>query len=122
MRIVRTGAVIIVAMAAAVALGNAKIQIGFTKLVKPAEGSALAKAGCVVCHAKMGKADLNPFGKDMADAMKALKTKELTKPVLDKIAKLDSDKDKATNEQELKAGTLPGHPKSKPAPESAPAK
>jgi phosphoribosylformylglycinamidine (FGAM) synthase PurS component len=66
----------------------------------------------VVCHVK-GKV-LNPYGKDLAAGMKALKTKKITPDVLKKVAKLDSDKDKASNEKELKAGTLPGDPKSKP--------
>lgn len=106
----------------AAVLAGPKIQIEFTKHVKPAEGSALAKAGCVACHVAPAKAELNAYGKDMAAAMKALETKELTKEVLAKLAKLDSDKDKFTNEQELKAGTLPGDPKSKPKSKRTPRK
>lgn len=99
---------------AAAALANISINAEFPKVAKPPKDSALAKAGCVTCH-PAGKTTLNAYGKDLSVAMKALKTKKLTPEVLKKTAKLDSDKDKFTNEKEIKAGTLPGDPKSKPA-------
>jgi len=109
---------ILIAVAAAclvtAAFAHPATQIEFNTLVKPPANSALVKAGCGLCH--VGTATkLNPYGKDMSAAMKKLKTTKLTAAVMAKIAKLDSDKDKATNEKEIKAGTLPGDPKSKPA-------
>lgn len=97
------------------AIAHPSTQIEFGKLAKPPKDSPLAKASCAACHVGIGKPALNPYGKDLAAAMKALKTKSLTAAVLKKTAKLDSDKDKASNEKEIKAGTLPGDPKSKPA-------
>jgi hypothetical protein len=101
-------------LAGTAALGSPAVQTDFGKLAKPPKDSALAKAACVTCHVA-GKPELNPYGKDMQAAMKALKTKKLTNAVLAKLAKLDSDKDKATNGAEVKAGTLPGDAQSKPA-------
>jgi hypothetical protein len=103
------GAVLICAAAVA----TPAHQMEFAKLVKPKKDSPLAKGACAVCHVGMKK-DLNPFGKDLSAAMTKLKTKTLTMDVLKQVAKLDSDGDKATNEAEAKAGTLPGDPKSKP--------
>ncbi|NLI01514.1 MAG: hypothetical protein GX446_18715 [Chthonomonadales bacterium] len=103
-----------IALLCVAAFGSAAIQIEFTKLAKPPKDSALAKAACVTCHKQMGKTDLNAYGKDLAAAMKALKTKQVNAAVLTRVAKLDSDKDGVTNADEVKAGTLPGDAKSKP--------
>lgn len=78
------------------------------------EGTDLAKAmPCLVCHDKMPatKTGLNPYGQDLA---KAAAGKPITAAILQSIEKLDSDKDRVSNVDELKAGTLPGDPKSKP--------
>lgn len=83
----------------------------FLTAAKPPAGSALAKAGCATCHA--GPPKLNPYGMDMKKAMKAMKATKPTAAVLKKIAGLDSDKDGKKNAAEIKAGTLPGDPKSK---------
>lgn len=85
----------------------------FQKTYKAPAGSALAKAGCAVCHA--GPPKLNPYGQDVKKAMKAMKVQKPTAAVFKKIATLDSDKDGAKNIAEIKAGTLPGDSKSKPA-------
>jgi mono/diheme cytochrome c family protein len=79
----------------------------------PKEGSALASANCLVCHDKMPptKTGLNPYGQDVA---KAAAGKPIDAKVLASIERLDSDKDGASNGVELKAGTLPGDPSSKP--------
>jgi hypothetical protein len=66
----------------------------------------------MACHVK-GK-ELNVYGKDVQKAMQEKKTKDLTAEILKSIEKLDSDKDGVSNGDELKAGTLPGDPKSKP--------
>lgn len=83
------------------------------QLYAPKDGTDLANANCLACHAKMPptKSELNPYGKDLQGAAAG-------KPVDEKafraIEKLDSDKDGFSNLDELKAGTLPGDPKSKP--------
>lgn len=83
------------------------------QLYAPKEGTDLARAVCLACHTKMPptKSELNPYGKDLQGAAAG-------RPVDEKsfraIEKLDSDKDGFSNLDELKAGTLPGDPKSKP--------
>lgn len=68
---------------------------------------------CLACHAKMPptKSELNPYGKDL---QRAAAGKQVDEKSFRTIEKLDSDKDGAGNLDELKAGTLPGDPKSKP--------
>ncbi len=86
----------------------------FKQLYAPKEGTDLAKAlPCLVCHAKMPptKTDLNPYGADMS---KAAAGKAVDEKTMRAIEKLDSDKDGASNIVEIKAGTHPGDPKSKP--------
>ncbi|MCS6829198.1 MAG: hypothetical protein RMM08_07750 [Armatimonadota bacterium] len=95
------------------ALATPKMQPLFNKTYPVAKESEVAKAKCAVCHTK-GK-ELNVYGKDVQKAMQEKKAKELTADILKSIEKLDSDKDGASNGDELKAGTLPGDPKSKPA-------
>jgi uncharacterized protein involved in high-affinity Fe2+ transport len=95
------------------ALAAPKMQPLFNKTYPAPENSALAKAKCAVCHVK-GK-ELNVYGKDVQKAMREKKTKDLTADILKSIEKLDSDKDGVSNGDELKAGTLPGDAKSKPA-------
>jgi hypothetical protein len=86
----------------------------FKQLYSPKDGTALASAACLTCHAKMPptKTDLNPYG---VDVQKAAAGRTVDSAVLKKIEKLDSDKDTFSNLDEIKAGTLPGDPKSKPA-------
>jgi hypothetical protein len=95
------------------ALATPKQLVTFLKTYHPEKDSALSKAKCTVCHVK-GK-ELNVYGKDLQKALQEKKTKELTAEILKSIEKLDSDKDGVSNGDELKAGTLPGDPKSKPA-------
>jgi cytochrome c553 len=76
------------------------------------KGTALDKAGCATCH--VGRTTkLNLYGQDLKKAMVELKAKKVTADVLKKIESLDSDKDGVKNIDEIKAGTLPGDPKSK---------
>lgn len=95
------------------ALATPKYLVVTKKTYPAAPDSALAKAKCTVCHVK-GK-ELNVYGKDVQKALQEKKTKDLTAEILKSIEKLDSDKDGVSNGDELKAGTLPGDPKSKPA-------
>ena len=111
-------------LAAAVAFGYDNYVDDFAKIVKPKKGSAIAKAGCALCHvAKSEK--LNAYGKDIQKAMRELKKDEMSAAVLKKVADLDSDKDGVKNGDELKDDTLPGDPKSvvvKPDDKNAPPK
>lgn len=83
----------------------------FKELYKPKDGSALASAGCLVCHDKMPptKTGLNPYGADL------VKQKTRDAGGFKAIENLDSDKDGFSNIAEIQAGTLPGDPASKPA-------
>ncbi len=101
--------VIAVFVLASAAFATITWQKEFDKLYKPKATSELKKARCAVCHVdKAGKGALNPYGK-------ALEKKKLESASFKAIEKLDSDKDGFTNIDEIKAGTLPGDPKSKPA-------
>lgn len=83
----------------------------FTDTYKVKATSALGKASCATCHPAKNKTDkLNPYG---AALKKNLVGGKVTKASLAKVEKLDSDKDGVSNIKEIKAGTLPGDPKSK---------
>ena len=73
----------------------------------------LQTRGCANCH--NDDFTLNPYGK----AVSAEKTAEgqavVTDSVLSKIENLDSDGDGSSNIDEIKAGTAPGDPTSKPS-------
>ena len=97
---------IAVLLISSAALATAQWLKLFTDTYKPKPGSAIVKAECQLCHTK-GVA-LNPFGT-------LLKGKPMTAATLKAIEKMDPDKDKFSNIQEIKAGTLPGDAKSKPA-------
>jgi mono/diheme cytochrome c family protein len=110
---IRTGIAVVVAfaliLAAAVALALPKDQTLFKETYAPKEGTALASAGCLVCHTKMpATKELNPYGKDY------LSKKTRDAAALKAIETLDSDKDGFNNITEIRAGTLPGDPTSKP--------
>jgi|GEM_PF-6340436 len=83
-------------------------QPTFTKLYSPKPETPIAKAGCLVCHSDMaGK--LNPYGVDLR------KQKTRDAAAFKAIEQVDSDRDGVANLEEIKAGTLPGDPQSKPA-------
>jgi mono/diheme cytochrome c family protein len=105
-------AVLIVASAAYATAAWSKL---FADTYKPKANGAIAKAKCQLCHMKKMSDGLNPYGT-------ALKGKKAEAASLKAIEKLDSDKDKFTNIAEIKAGTLPGDPKSKPAKPAKPKK
>lgn len=92
---------------AVIAMATPAFMTAFTNTYHPKAGTALAKAGCVTCHVKMGSTQLNPYGK-------SLMKKPQTAASLKAIEKMDSDKDGFTNIAEINAGTLPGDPKSHP--------
>jgi hypothetical protein len=81
----------------------------FNDLYKPKPDSALKKAKCGICHVnKTGKGALNAYGK-------MLRKRKVEAASLRAIEKKDADKDGFSNIAEIKAGTLPGNPKSRPA-------
>lgn len=96
----------IIAILSTAALASIAWQKLFMDTYKPKADSELAKAKCKICHTK--GAELNAYGQ-------ALKGKPKTAASLKAIEKLDSDKDGVSNIDEIKAGTLPGDAKSKPA-------
>jgi hypothetical protein len=103
-------AVLIIASAAYATAAWSKL---FADTYKPKADSAIAKAKCQLCHMKKISDGMNPYGA-------ALKGKKIEAASLKAIEKLDSDKDKFTNIAEIKAGTLPGDPNSKPAVKAKP--
>jgi len=103
-------AVLIIATAAYATAAWSKL---FADTYKPKADSAVAKAKCQLCHMKKMSDGLNAYG----DALKGKKAEAAS---LKAIENLDSDKDKFTNIAEIKAGTLPGDPNSKPAAKSGP--
>jgi len=100
-------AAVLFAAAVAVALPNDLTL--FKNTYSPKDGTALSNAACLTCHTDMpaGK-NMNPYGKDYLDK----KTRDAA--ALKAIEAVDSDKDGATNIVEIRAGTLPGDPASKP--------
>lgn len=103
-------AVLIIATAAYATAAWSKL---FADVYKPKADSAVVKAKCQLCHMKKMSDGLNPYGK-------ALEGKKVEAASLKAVENLDSDKDKFTNIAEIKAGTLPGDPNSKPAAKSGP--
>jgi mono/diheme cytochrome c family protein len=111
MRAIKIPVIVGLALLPALATASAVMMKQHKTLVPPPAGSAMAKANCKACHTT-GK-NLNPYGSDISKAMKALKAKAITAPVLKKVEALDSDKDGVANGAETKAGTLPGDAASK---------
>lgn len=111
---IRTGIGFAVAFAliliAAVAFALPNDLTLFKSTYNPKEGTALANAACLTCHAKMPptKEAMNPYGADYD------KQKTRNAAALKAIESLDSDKDGFSNIAEINAGTLPGDPASKP--------
>ena len=107
-------AALIVVAVATWAAAKAPDGVLFKSMYAPKDGTDLAKAmPCLVCHSKMPptKTELNAYGKDV---QKAAAGKTVDAKILQAVEKLDSDKDGASNIDEIKAGTLPGDPNSKP--------
>ena len=85
----------------------------FETTYTPSKNGRLAKARCVVCHVATGKSTLNPYGKDIKEALKG--SKDLTPANLKAIEAKDSDQDGVSNADEIKGDSLPGDKTSKPA-------
>jgi hypothetical protein len=110
-RATRTGfiALMLVLFVCSAVFASLKWSKAFKDYYKPKPESAIAKAKCAVCHIDAkGKEKLNAYGE-------MLKDKKVDAASLKAIESKDADKDKFSNLAEIKAGTLPGDPKSKPA-------
>lgn len=68
---------------------------------------------CMTCHVRPPR--FNDFGRAVHDELKRTGQRLVTAQTLAALAKLDSDKDGFTNEQEWTADTLPGDPTDHPA-------
>jgi hypothetical protein len=110
MNLSRTGWTITLLVCGAAAIALPKFTKDFTTIYGVKPGTALAKAGCAVCHVGNGP-KLNAYGLDIQKVMKEGKTKALTADVLKKVENIDSNKDGTKNIDHIKAGTLPGAPK-----------
>ena len=86
----------------------------FKKHYNVAAGSELDRAKCMICHTTPPAR--NPFGKEVAANLDA--SGEMTVAVLQAIESKDSDGDGVSNGEEIRAGTRPGDPASKPAAKS----
>lgn len=115
MKALRIGMIAGLTALAATALALPSMMKDFNANYKLGKNSALTKAGCVVCHVEKNKPKLNPYGEALKKALGEAKTKKLSAEIFKKVETLDSDGDGATNGAEIKADTLPGDAKSKPA-------
>ncbi|HRI45200.1 MAG TPA: hypothetical protein PLL78_11630 [Fimbriimonadaceae bacterium] len=81
----------------------------FDETYKVKKDSALGKMKCMVCHpiAKGGK-ELNAYGHDLQNAMRAAKTKKMTAEILKSVESKDSDGDGTKNVDEIRADKAPG--------------
>lgn len=80
----------------------------FNKLYSPKAGTALARAGCLICHSTTppsGEA-LNPYGEDL---LKATVT-PIDVQAFRTIESLSSAGDGVSNIDKIRAGLLPGRP------------
>ncbi|HET6385195.1 MAG TPA: hypothetical protein VFJ58_17525 [Armatimonadota bacterium] len=86
----------------------------------PQYSGPLMARGCANCHASDSDLTMNPYGAALKSEMQAEGAEKLTAAILHKLESADSDKDGASNLDEIKAGTAPGDPKSTPAAKPAP--
>lgn len=80
----------------------------------------LKAASCGICHTNVPKH--NAYGLAVNAALRTKGEETLTAALLQSIEKDDSDGDGATNGDEIRADTLPGDPKSRPASTPLPSK
>ena len=75
--------------------------------------SAIGKARCLTCHAPPPRR--NAYGLEVQAALEAAHARMVTPEILRSIEKKDADGDGFTNIAEIKADSMPGDAKSKPA-------
>lgn len=105
---------VLLAVLATTASATPTIRSTFLKTLNIKDTSKIARAQCALCHAGVPP-KLNPFGADLKKAMKAKNAHNFNLEVGKLIQNIDSDKDGFSNIAEIRADTLPGDPKSKPA-------
>jgi len=103
------------ALIATAALAMPAFVKDFETFYKVDDKNALKKEGCAICHVSKTSFKYNSFGQDVKKVWAELKVKKFNADVAKKLDDLDSDKDGVKNVDEIKAGTLPGNEKSKPA-------
>lgn len=80
----------------------------FVTTYKVEKGSSLGKAMCTVCHTSPKGGKLNPYGNDLAKALKGASTKKMSIEIFKKVEQMDSDGDGAKNIDEIKGDRMPG--------------
>ncbi|HSI73121.1 MAG TPA: DUF2231 domain-containing protein [Fimbriimonas sp.] len=85
---------------------------------RPAEGSQIATAACLICHAAPGPPVRNAFGKQVESALQTASAEKLTAAILSKVENEDADGDGRSNMEQIRSGQLPSG--SSPAPEDSP--
>ncbi|MBS1716992.1 MAG: hypothetical protein JSS72_04600 [Armatimonadetes bacterium] len=115
MNLNRTAAISIFIVTAAISAAKPPFLKTFMETYKPKPDSLLAKSRCLICHMPPGPPIRNAFGRDVQAALRAAHERMVTPEILKSVELKDSDGDGVKNIDEIKAGTMPGDPKSKPA-------
>lgn len=103
---------LVIACSAASALATPEDMEKFHEVTRIKESSRLSRNSCMTCHTE--PPEHNPFGSDLKLGLRASQQSRLDSLIIQSVAAKDSDNDGWTNEQEWKADTLPGDPKSHP--------
>ena len=103
----RTSVTLLLTAMAVLALATGALQKSFSTKYGVKPDSNLGKAKCSVCHVKATGGKLNPYGQDLAAAIKTAGGKP-TPEIYAKTDKLDSDKDGVKNGDEIKKDRNPG--------------
>lgn len=93
---------------AVLATASATFTGVFTSTYKVSKTSKLGKAACMVCHSNAKTHALNAYGKDLAAAQKAAKSKKLTSAILKAVEGKDSNGNGKSNLEDIKADAMPG--------------
>ncbi len=92
---------------AAVAMAMSAYDKVFDTKYEVKAGSAIATAGCKLCHMGAKGGPVNKYGKDLQAALKAANTKKMTPAILAAVENLDSNGDGVKNGASIKKDVLP---------------